>query len=204
MRSQFWSVAIGLLASITLATIVNAQQIVGTTTVGGQPVDLYSDGTWKLREAPTDADCKRVDARIQFSGSGGIWQSIPPPNTVIAAAFRHDDRHYGQYVSEALGRNQGLSSDTLSNLVVDGIAMATGQPLGSINVLSKEQFDVDGRTAELVVYSLRINGLPAVFANALLLEDDFNVQVMTYGIATEYTDRHKELMADFVAKTRID
>ncbi|WP_208349092.1 hypothetical protein [Pseudaestuariivita rosea] len=200
MLNQKLIAALGL--TLTLGTAALAD-IVGTAVVDGKKVELNSDGTWAYVEA-ADSDCQTLHPILSFCGDPDIWVSGQPPNADIIAQYRYDDRHYGQFIVEALGANDGMSLEFMRDAVLQNAAAASGVPVSQIEVLEVTPVELSGQSGEQIVYKVRLNGLPIVMANSVLVSDSHTVQAMTFAIGQEYSVEHRSLNRTFMELTELD
>lgn len=200
MRKLAHALSCAVLLGTTFPTSGLAESPVGEAIVAGKRVTLFSDGTWQYKETGL-TDCKTVTKRITFCPADPAWQPSPPQTPSIAAAFRHDDRKFGQYVVEELGTADGLTMNTLREAVLSIARNATGAEPAIIMTTETRVSDLP---AETVVYAVSYGDVAVVFSNTLLLTDKIAAQIQTYEVGTsDYTDAHRKTHDDFVSATRI-
>ncbi|MBS8227701.1 hypothetical protein [Vannielia litorea] len=195
------------LLSALLATALPAsgQEVIGRALVEGKMVEILDNQTWRYAGAESDSPgCKQIHSAVTFCGDPTTWTSTPPSAPDVAAAWRHDDRHYAQFIIEGLGTQDGLTREQMRKIVIDNAAFATNQPASSIPTLLVEPATIDGEEAETIVYQVDFDGLKAVFANTILIREALVVQALTYAIGPTYTEDHMALHADFLKSTRLD
>ena len=134
--------AIGL-AVITLPTAVLAQDVVGTTIVGGRRAQLLSDHTWKY-ETATASTCQTIEAGVTFCGGNAGWTQVESPSKDVAAQFRLDDRNYGEFIVEKLGTEDGMNADLLLSAVVGNAAKAANLQDKDVTTVGPTPTVVDG------------------------------------------------------------
>ncbi len=181
-----------------------AQAVVGRAAVDGQIVVLYDDKTWGYETESAGNDCDQFHAVLSFCDPDNIWQTARKSSPDVVGAYKYDDRHYSQFIIEGIGRNDGLTEESLREIIIKNAAIAAGIPETSIAILSITDAEISGYKGETVVYEFSISNLNAVFANTLILEDDFIIQAMTYVIGTGYSDKHQELQAYLIENTGIE
>ena len=191
-----------LLFSILIAapTICFAQSEVGTSVVDGKTVELLSNFTWKYKEERQDS-CQSVKYTVAFCGAGRLWQSTPPTGDA-AAAYKHDDANYGEFIVEQFGSKQGLALDAMRKIVVDNAASAAGIKAADVDILSDEAVSVDGHNGETLVYKVTIEHIPCLFLNTVVITDIYTMQIITYSVSSDISEA-KRLHADFIGQTRL-
>lgn len=197
----------GLFAVMTLAGAhgASAQQIIGQAVIEGRVIEILSDGTWRfVNDNEITGECDRLTLRLAFCGEASGWTSTTPPAPDIVAQYRHDDRHYGQMIPEGLGAADQITLDFMRNAVLENAAAASGQPRSAIEVLESFQTSIAGIDGETIVYRFSIDGLPVVFANAILIGERDTFQIVTFAIGSEFTPNHANLHKEFLSLTQID
>jgi hypothetical protein len=109
-------------------------------------------------------------------------------------AYRIDSLHYAQVIEEELGTAQGVTMPMVRQFILDFAQQQTNAPP---IVVSTKPAQVGTMTGETMVYAFTIMGVDTVYANTILLGETSLVQLITYQIGSDYTDRHAELHADF-------
>ncbi|MCF6305742.1 MAG: hypothetical protein L3J33_10260 [Rhodobacteraceae bacterium] len=180
-----------------------AQAIVGRAAIDGQIVVLFDDQTWGY-EDESAGNCDQFHAVLSFCDPDNIWQTSRKSTPDVVAAYKYDDRHYSQFIIEGIGRADGLDQESLRKIIISNAATAAGIPESAIAILDIFDTEISGYRSETVVYELRIGGLNAVFANTLILEENFIIQAMTYSIGSGYSDKHQELQAYLIENTKIE
>lgn len=185
------------LAASLLALPALAQNVVGSSQVDGQKVELLDDNTWRYA-AEVAPGCDPIAMGVSFCYPAGQWQGSPPPGPDITAAYRHDDKHYAQFIIEAVGADDGANAGMMRKIVVQNAAAATGQSMSDIPTLAIEEAMIAGKNAETIVYKVNFDGLSVVFANSILIEKKQMMQAMTYALGTDFSAKHKALHAEFL------
>ncbi len=180
-----------------------AQAVVGRAVVDGQIVVLFDDQTWGY-EGESAGGCDQFHAALSFCDPDNIWRTSAKPTPDIIAAYRYDDRHYGQFIIENLGRADGFTNEAMRQVVITGAAAASGIPETEIAILDIIDTKISGYQGETIVYEFNISGLNVVFANTLIVEDKFIIQAMTYSIGSGYSDKHQELQTYLIENTKIE
>lgn len=184
-----------------LAQSAIAQQVIGRSVVEGREIVILDNGKWVYADA-VDGDCELLTDQLQFCGVGDGWTPTIPPSADVLATFRFDDRHYGQFIVEALGEDDGLTREVMLDAVVQNAAAATGQRLSDISVIEVYDTPILGRDAVTIVYGLNFNGLDVIYANGISTSPMRTMQVMTYSIGNSFTDKHRALHDTFLAQLK--
>ena len=180
-----------------------AKDQVGSSTVGGRPVTLFSDLTWEYAATPAATNCTDVNGTIQFCGDTTRWQFTPTTSPIIAAQYQYDASQYGEYIFERLGKSNGLTAETMAKIAVQNAAMAAQTNARNVTVIEQTNVVFEGEPATTIVYTLKFQGLPIVFANTIVVRDGYTVQIVTYAIMAEYTQTHRDLHAEFLQSTKL-
>lgn len=193
--------AFPLTLALVLPSTLSAAEIVGQAVVNGKTVILFSDQTWSYEQSANE-DCNLVSKSVQFCGEGLGWTKFDAPNPQVTAAYRRNDRQYGQFVIENLGTADGLTLDAMRGLVLEFAKQVSGD---TPTIVATSDGEMNGQPTATIVYQLKIQGLEIVFANTLLLGDHLALQVQTYEISTKtFSDGHKKLHDEFVANTKVE
>ena len=180
-----------------------AKDQIGSSTVAGRPVTLFSDFTWEYAATPAATNCSDVNGTIQFCGDTTRWKFTPTASPIIAAQYQYDASQYGEYIFERLGRSNGLTAETMTKIAVQNAAMAAQVNTSNVSVIEQANILFEGEPAITVVYTLKFQGLPIVFANTIVVRDGYTVQIVTYAIMAEYTQAHRDLHAEFLQNTKL-
>jgi hypothetical protein len=190
-----------VLAALLVAPAAFAQNIVGTAVVDGKIVQLYSDGTWKSGAEAGKKDCVELGSEVRFCPTDQAWQQVRSSTPQVDATFQHDDRHYGQFVVEAIGKADGLTDETIRGAVLGNVQAGSGKPATFLGIVPDQ---VAGLPAETMSYIVEFQGAEFLFATTMLLTDHLTVQIQTWQVGgLPYTDLHRSLHADFVKSTQI-
>lgn len=205
----------GLIAATALAIAwalpVSAQDVIGRALVDGKMVEIMSDRTWRFQGedggATTDAadnGCEAIHQAVTFCIDPNLWEPSPPAGPDITAAYRHDDRHYAQFVIETFGTDDGITEEFMRDIVIQNAAGATGQRKEDIVILGIEPGEISGKPAETIIYQVEFDGLKVVFVNSIQLLPGLTMQAITYAISTEYTDKHQGLHQVLLENTQLN
>ena len=187
---------------MTLPLFAQAQEVVGSSTVDGRDVALFADGTWEFAERG-DAPCSLIARNVEFCGENAGWEATTPPNADIAATYRFDDRLYGQMIIEELGSRDGLTNEYMLEVVIDNAAAVIGGSRNAIDIIETYRVRVGNQTIPTIVYAFQIDGLDVVYANGIRTSPNRTMQLMTFAIADEFTERHRDLHATFLSEIKI-
>lgn len=190
------------LAVMALSLPAGAQEVVGSSIVGGRPVQLMSNFTWKYN-SPTPSSCQAVKDTISFCGQNGGWTQVSNGDKDIAAQFRLNDRTYGMFVVEELGSDDGMNEDFMLDIVVKHAADVAGVQKKDIVTIGPDATMVDGRPGKSITYFAKMQGLPLVFTNTVVVDKHRTVQVATYSVGGTLTDEMKLNHKNFLAATRL-
>ncbi|WP_101066555.1 hypothetical protein [Roseovarius salinarum] len=193
-------VLLGLAVLVSGAAPASAQEVVGTATIEGRAVELLSDRTWRYA---VEDGCRDLGEGVSFCDAPEEWSRTQPPNADIAASYRIGARHYGQLVVEPVGTEDGLTPELVREAVIENSAASIDGTAEAVETIETKPAEIDGRAAETIVYGLAFDDMEVVYANTVLLLPQRTVQVVTYGIASGYTDAHRALHAEFVAHTKV-
>ena len=194
--------SVALIVALALPSFVTAQEVVGSAVVDGRGATLYADGTWDFSERG-DAECSEIARNVEFCGENAGWSYTTPPNADIAATYRFDDRHYGQMIIEELGSRDGLTNEYMLDVVIENAAAVIGGRTQDIAVLETYRVRVGNQTIPTIVYAFQIDGLDVVYANGIRTSPNRTMQLMTFSIGTDFTDRHRDLHEAFLSEIKI-
>ena len=194
---------LAVLSLSALPALAQAQEVVGSSEVDGREVTLYADGTWEY-DARGDSACTLVARNVEFCGENAGWEATTPPNADIAATFRYDDRHYGQMIIEEVGSADGLTNENMLDIVIDNAAAVIGGRRSDIEVLETYRVRVGNQTIPTIVYAFQVEGLDVIYANGIRTSPNRTMQLMTFAIGTEFTERHRALHETFLSEIRIE
>ena len=188
---------LALFVSLTSTDLV-AQEVLGRAIIDGREIAILDNGKWRYSEELA-TDCTHIANGIQFCGEAYGWTATQAPNADVTAQHRFDDRHYGQIIVEELGLNDGMTLKFMRSAVVENAATTTGQNVSDIVILDHFDSEIDGNVARTIVYQFDIDGLEVVFANGIVTSPTRTLQVMTFSVNTELTERHLELHAEYLS-----
>lgn len=189
-----------LIFMMTLASPAFSQAIVGSSVVDGVLVDLFDDGTWRAQQTRKPG-CLAIDTEISFCSTDPAWKMTRKSTAEVAATLRHDDRHYGQFIIEKVGTADGLTLESLRDLVLEIATSAEGVKPSVVEVT---QTKVAGLPAEILVYVVSLNGTDFLFANTLVLTEHRTMQIQTWQLGgIPYTEEHRALHTGVETATQI-
>ncbi|WP_322888962.1 MULTISPECIES: hypothetical protein [unclassified Yoonia] len=186
-----------------LPSLASSQTVISRAMVDGRTVTLLDDGTWRFADRD-DTGCDLIVQRVEFCGLADGWRNIPPQTAEITAAYRFDDRHYGQMIVEELGTVDGLTLHFMRDIVIENAAAAAAVRPSDVVVIDVFESRVSEIPVETIVYHVAINGLPVVFANAIYTSKNRTMQLITFSIGSQFTDMHRSLHDDFLAAIEIE
>lgn len=186
--------------SLSLASPVLAQSIVGSAMVDGKTVNLFDDGTWASPPATTldgDAECVALHPQIQFCGDPLIWRSERSVGD-FDRLFSLGETTFAGVILEPFGRADNVNPDFMRTMALDNAAEASGISTKDVPVLGLETQEFDGYEAETMAYGARINGVGVVYANSFIIFDHLTVQAVVWEIGEEYSDDHRARTESFL------
>lgn len=186
-------VRLGLLLALCVASPALSQTNVGRAIVEGRTVTLFDNKSWAFADAATPG-CAALSSKLSFCGDPDVWQPTAKPKPDALVADRIDSLHYAQVIEEELGTAQGVTLPMIRQFILDFAQQQTNAPP---IVVSTKPAQVGTMTGETMVYAFTIMGVDTVYANTILLGETSLVQLITYQIGSDYTDRRAELHADF-------
>ena len=195
-----WAATLSL---ILLPFAAQAQEVFGFATIDGRDVVLYTDNSWEYAARDDETECEIIARNVDFCGGQVGWERTLEPNADIAATYRYDDRHYGQMIVEELGTKDGLTEDVMMQIVLDNAVAVIGGTPADVRTLETFWSRVANQRIQTIVYAFNIDGLDVVYANGIRTAPDRTMQLMTFSIGTEFTDRHRNLHEDFLSEIRI-
>ena len=192
----------GIAAALLWSLPAWSATIVGSSVVNGRNIEILSDNTWRF-ELPAPKGCNALNTVITFCGDPDKWHPRPTPTNEILVQYMYDAKRYGQFVFENLGSEDGLTFEYMRSAVIQNAARAYGGDISKVKVLDSFDSTLAGHPAMTIVYSLRVKSLPVVFSNTVLVDKKLSMQAMTFEIATEYSDKHKEIHLEFLQSTKL-
>lgn len=189
-------------AFVAVTSSAQAQSVVGTAVVDGNVVDLYSDQTWRARDNSANR-CDQIAANLEFCNHVKRWARLKSPSAEIEAQYRYDDRHYGQFVVEEVGVQDGLTAEFMRNVVIENAADATGVDASEIIVFDVRNDTLQGKPYETILYGGNIDGLNVVFFNTIVTSPSWTGQIITFSIGSSPTDEHDAVHASFLSGTKL-
>ena len=107
------------------------------------------------------------------------------------------------YIVEELGVNDGMTADLMRKAVVTNFAGAAGISESDVVVYGITQDSIQDQSYETVTYGGSIDGLDAVYINTIATSPNATVQVATFSIGSQLSERHKAMHKTFLAGTKI-
>ena len=185
---------------VFLAYPTVAQTVVGRAVVDGRTVTLFDDQSWQY-ETASEAGCKLLSSKLSFCGDLLQWKETRVPAPDVIAAYRYNDRNYGQFIIEDIGTAQGLTTESVRKIVLDIARQASGQDPVVISVQPVFLADLAGET---IVYSFKISGVETIYTNSLFLTENTMLQAMTYAVGTStHAPLHESIHAELLAATQL-
>ena len=172
---------------------VAAQKVVGKALVEGKSVLLFDDRTWSFENATPD--CQTLTAKLNFCGATLGWTPSTRPTPDVLAAFRLDSKTYANFIYEDLGTANGLTVEGVRDILLQ---IVQGQTGSIPTVVETSSAKVGSLSAETLVYAFKISGLDVVYANTFVLGTNSLLQAQTYELTTNYSDKHRQVHADFL------
>ncbi|MEM9755987.1 MAG: hypothetical protein AAF914_08340 [Pseudomonadota bacterium] len=193
------------LAIVLIGSAAVAQAPVAEADVDGRPVTLFADGTWSFDIDIAPGTCREIAVPISFCADDGRWQLLPIAGAAaIDAQFRLDDRTYAAVIVESVGGIDGVSIDSVERTARQALAGRGRVEIEDVPVLHRYDDRIGQTDLRTIVYAGRIDGVPHVFANSILVQDRMTAQLVTYAVEASYSDAHRAAHADFLARLRID
>lgn len=181
-----------------------AQQIVATTIVDGQKVELLDNNSWRfVQSQDANSDCSVIAGDVTFCGNRKVWRVVAPPNPQIAAAFMRTEVLFGLVVSEGVGSDVGISIEALRKVAIQNAANGAGVLPENVTVSDSFTSESNGMTYETIAYSVKVNGVPLVFLNSLFVGPKRSLQLITYELDPNLTDYHKGIHQEFLDETKV-
>lgn len=193
-------IACALIASSTAGL---AQNVVGTTVIDGREAVLYQDKTWAFK-TETAGSCEQINKILSFCGDDFLWRKNPPPNDAIAAQYTRDTKLYLQYLPEAVGSEDGITYETYRKVALQYASQTSQITPEQVPILLSEDKVVSGRTGTTLAYAIDFSGTDVVFANTMIIDTDWSIQIQTYEIGVkQLTETHIKHHAESLKLTRL-
>jgi hypothetical protein len=182
-----------------------AQDVIGTSVIGGKRIEILSDNTWRYSDFDRKGDgpCVPIDNRLTFCGSILDWRPMNTTGTDFVRQFKHSERIYAGVIHENLGASDGVDNEYMRNIVIENVAMFTNVRPEEIPIFGVEPVEVDGTPAETIVYGAIFNGLDIVYQNTLINGDDFNLQFVVWSVGDQLSEDAVEMNANFLSSFRL-
>jgi hypothetical protein len=196
------AVSLGIACALSMTATCLAQDVVGTTIVGGRTVEVMSNYTWRYKGVEIPG-CRAIKFSISFCGETLGWQYSPGSNTDATAVFRHDDSNYGEFILEGIGQRRGINLDTLRSAVISNIASFMNTKPEDVVVLSDDAVVLEGQPGETIIYKASSGNVQFVFYNTIFALPDEDVQIATYTVGGDITEEGKRLHREFLEQTHL-
>ncbi|WP_222869575.1 hypothetical protein ROLI_020570 [Roseobacter fucihabitans] len=197
-----FSLVVWVTLSATSPTL--AQTVVGRSVVDGQKVELLSDKTWRLTDPDSAvAACDSLPLGVSFC-AGTDWKPTTPPSNEIAAQYRFDDRNYAQMILEAVGTQDGMSTEFMRKAMINNAASVAGLREQDVAILDVRDVTLGDLPGEMVVYQLGLEGVDVVFLNTIVVLPQRTFQLMTFAVGKQKTPEMERLHVDFLSRVKIE
>lgn len=199
------SFAFACLGASPFCAPISAQSVVGSGVVKGRSIDILSDNTWRYVGVakPTTDSCTLIKTPVRFCNSGGPWTSTKSISSDISAQYRYDDRHYGIFIVEDLGSEDGVTLEFMRETLLATMARASGTQPSEVEVLENTSTKIDGKESSLLIYRGTISGLPVVYANTIVLDSKHTYQIISSSIGKAFTPADRQISDDLVRRTKL-
>ncbi|MEM9319562.1 MAG: hypothetical protein AAGA70_11230 [Pseudomonadota bacterium] len=182
-----------------------AQSVVGSSTVDGRAVELLSNNTWRFSATSAAPEgCFLIELPVSLCGGTDRWQRVPvSPTPAVDAMFQLDDRNYAMLIIEGVGRMDGLTEQSLQEIVLFNASSAAGVPPSAIPILESYETTIDGQSYPTFTFSAEVQGLSFVYNVSLILQDRSAIQVTTYTIGAGLQPNQRTLHNDFASRLQV-
>jgi hypothetical protein len=160
-------------------TAASAQDIVGSSSIKGRPVELLSDNTWRYKSA-IETDCRSLGYRMEFCGQTLGWVTTRDLSPEAAGSFMLNARYFAVVIAEPFGAEMGMSLETLGKATIINAATGANIAEQDIVVNSTEDVTVLDFPARRMSYTLKVTGLVMTFISTFWVEDDQSGQFITW------------------------
>ncbi len=170
---------IAVLALVFSAVPAKAQDVIGTSIVGGKKIEILSDNTWRFQDRLGES-CFLVGATMEFCGQNANWRPLANKAPQITAAFERESKDFAFFIVEQIGRSSGMNLDAIGRAIVENVANGMGETAAEVPVFLSEDVSIYGKAARRVALQARLDGVFFVLINTAWLEDDRSGQIFTY------------------------
>jgi hypothetical protein len=193
-----------LIALLSLGTPGLAQDVVGTSVLGGKRVELLSDNTWRFAEVPeADGACEPINNVLSFCGTIFDWRPSRTSGTDFIRVFNHSDQIAAGIIYEELGAADGMDLAFMRNVVIETAADATGMRPEDVVISNVEEHTVSGLPAETISYEVVMNGLDLRYHNTIVSTENHTFQLVSWNVGKEEPEEFAEVADSFVEAVRI-
>lgn len=197
---RIWLV-VGLMG-VLASTPVAAQSVVGSSVVNGRQVQILADYTWRY-SSTTPTSCLEVEANVVFCGLNRGWTKTSNNQGDIDATFRLNDRNYGLFIVEGVGSEEGMSRELMRTAILGNAAKASGLQTKDVPTFGLEATKVGLLEAETISYAVKMEGLPIIFTNTVVIDKHRTIQIATYSLGQSPTEDMKAVHKQFLDATQL-
>lgn len=156
-----------------------AQDVIGSAVVNGKKIQILEDFTWQFEDRLAES-CFLVTAGLDFCGKPAGWGRISNKPPQIAGAFEQGGRNYAFFVSEPVGRAEGITLDALAKGVVGNLANGMGVTPADVPIFDTKDGEFYGQRVRTIAMQAKLQGVVFVFINTFWVEENRSGQVFTY------------------------
>jgi hypothetical protein len=179
---------------------VSAAEVEGQTIVAGKQVNLYSNNTWKYKDASkvSDNPCVTLSKQIDFCDKLGEWENLNSTSPNHLVLYGLGEKDWGMIIDEGLGAEDGMSFETMRYATIKRAANGSGVSFDEIKVISDENIEFAGMAGLKMVYKVEYKGAPFIFSNTMLFTQTMNFQFVTYSYTKTFTPSISETHEKFL------
>ncbi|APZ54674.1 hypothetical protein Ga0080574_TMP4340 [Salipiger abyssi] len=107
-------------------------------------------------------------------------------------------------IYEEVGSLAGIDYDYMISVALDNVAHAAGTSPDMVPILDIMDIEVSDLPAQTIIYAGKVNNLGVVYANTFVIRENDVTQILTWEITRDYTEKHSNMHADFLANTRYE
>ena len=192
------------LACIWLSTSALAQDVVGTSVLGGKRVELLSDNTWRFVEVPeADGRCVPINTKLSFCGTIFDWRPKRTAGTDFTRVFSHSDVIAAGIIHEEIGAADGMDLAFMRNRVIENAADVTGMRPEEIVISEVQDVMVGDYPGEMIAYEVTMDGLEIRYRNTIISTDNHTFQLVAWNVGKTRAENFSEVAQSFLDATRI-
>lgn len=129
--------------------------------------------------------CEQITAHVDLCSLPPNWQQVPSENPYAVRQFHSDNDFFAQVLIENAGEEQGLTLKGATDSILAGMER---QPSASeFVVLMRGTNPAYNFNSEVVLFSVKLDGIPFVYAETIIVGAKHNIQFVTWRIASEPT-----------------